>query len=139
MQIGLAEWLAKLAKLKTDKEKINALKMNDSLPLRIILSGAFDPAVKWLLPKEDPPYKVNDLVDQERVLIKECEKLRYYIEGFYPGLNQTKRESMFIDMLERVSVEDSILLLAIKNKKLPYKGITLAHVKEAFPGMIQGA
>jgi hypothetical protein len=136
MQIGLCEFLAKVAKLKKTQEKIDAIKANDSIQLRIILQGAFDPNVVCLLPEGEPPYKPNDLVDQEHVLIRECEKLRYYIKGFYDNLPQAKRESMFVELLERVAPEDAKLLCAIKDKKLPFNGITINHVKEGLPGLI---
>lgn len=136
MQIGLYEFLLKVSKLKKTQEKIDALKANDSLPLRIILQGAFDPNVVWLLPEGEPPYKPNDLVDQEHVLIKDCEKLKYFIKGFYDNLNQTKRETMFVELLERVAPDDAKLLCAIKDKKMPFLGITLQHVKEGLPGLI---
>lgn len=137
MQVGLYEFLLKVSKLKKTQEKIDALKANDSLPLRIILQGAFDPKVEWLLPEGVPPYKPNDLVDQEHVLIKDIEKLRYYIKGFYDNLNQTKRETMFVELLERVAPDDAKLLCAIKDKKMPFLGITIQHVKEGLPGLIE--
>ena len=136
MQIGLYEFLFKVSKLKKTQEKVDALKANDSLPLRVILQGAFDPSVVWLLPEGEPPYKPNELVDQEHILIKEIEKLRYYIKGFYDNLNQAKRESMFVELLERVAPDDAKLLCAIKDKKMPFPGITLQHVKEGLPGLL---
>ena len=136
MQIGLYEFLFKVSKLKKTQEKIDAIKFNDSLPLRIILQGAFDPSVEWLLPEGEPPYRPNDLVDQEHVLIKEIEKLRYFIKGFHDNLNQTKREQMFVELLERVAPDDAKLLVAIKDKKMPFPGITIQHVKEGLPGLI---
>lgn len=136
MQVGLYEFLLKVSKLKKTQEKVDALKANDSLPLRIILQAAFDPKVEWLLPEGIPPYKPNDLVDQEHILIKDIEKLRYYIKGFYDNLNQTKRETMFVELLERVAPDDAKLLCAIKDKKMPFLGITLQHVKEGLPGLI---
>lgn len=136
MVIGMSEFLQKVAKLKKTQEKIDAIRHNDSIQLRIILQGAFDPSVVWLLPPGEPPYKPNELVDQQHVLLKECEKLRYFIKGFYDNLNQTKRESMFVELLERVDPEDAKLLCAIKDKKMPFPGITLQHVKEGLPGLI---
>jgi len=137
MQVGLYEFLEKVSKLKRTQEKVDALKHNDSLPLRIIIQGAFDPSVEWLLPPGTPPYKPNELVDQQHILVKECEKLRYYIKGFHDNLNQNKREAMFIELLERVDPDDAKLLCAIKDKKMPFNGITINHVREAFPGMIK--
>ena len=46
------EWIGK--KRKT-QEKIDALRENDSLAVRIILQGAFDPKVEWALPPGEDP------------------------------------------------------------------------------------
>lgn len=136
MQVGLCEFLLKVSKLKRTQEKIDALRANDSLPLRVILQGAFDPSVEWMLPEGEPPYRPNELVDQQHVLIRDIEKLRYFVKGFYDNLAQPKRESMFVELLERVDPEDAKLLVAIKDKKLPFNGITLQHVTEGLPGLI---
>ena len=135
MQVGIAEFLEKVGKLKRTQEKIDAIKHNDSLVIRIILQAAYGPSVIWLLPPGVPPYKPNEIHDQENVLIRECEKLRYYIKGFHDELSQNKRESMFVQLLERVTPADAEMLCAIKDKK-PIKGITLQHVLEALPGLI---
>lgn len=137
MQVSVAEFLEKVGKLRRTQEKVDALKANDSYVLRVVLQGAFDPAVKWLLPEGEPPYKPNDLTDQEHVLINEARKILYFVEGFYDDLPTTKREQMFIELLERVDPKDAKLLCAIKEKKLPFNGITIHHVKDAFPGMIK--
>ena len=97
-----------------------------------LLSGRFCS----LIPPGEPPYTPNDLVDQQHVLIKDIEKLRYFIKGFYDNLNQTKREQMFVELLERVAPDDAKLLVAIKDKKMPSPGITIQHVKEGLPGLI---
>lgn len=136
MQIGMAEFLEKVSKLKKREEKVEALKFNDSYPLKTILQAAFDPRIKFLLPEGDPPYRVNDMPDQEPVLLKECRKLIYFVEGAHPGLKQLKREQMFVELLENVTPADAKLLCAVKDKKLPYKGITEDMVREAFPGLL---
>src|SRR6478736_9978463 len=100
MQVSLSEFLKKVSVLKTKKEKVEALKANDTLPLRIILQGAFDPNVEWLLPPGEPPYKPNENVDQEHILVSRCMKLRYFVRGFFDDLKQTKREALFVEMLE---------------------------------------
>ena len=136
-RIGVAEFFEKVSKLKKKEEKVAALKHNDSFVIRTILQGAFDPRVKWALPEGTPPYKVNDLVDQENVLIRECRRLVHFIEGGNPGLKQMRRETLFVELLESVAPKDAELLCAIKDKKFPYKGITVDVVKEAFPGLIK--
>lgn len=135
MVIGVAEFLEKVGKLKRTQEKVDAIRANDSLVLRILLQAGYDPSVQWALPEGTPPYKPNDLVDQEHVLIKDCEKLRYFIKGFHDNLPQLKRETMFVEFLERVAPKDAEMLCLFKDKK-PMKGITIQHVTEALPGLI---
>ena len=108
MQVSVAEFLEKVGKLKKTQEKVNALKANDSYILRVVLQGAFDPTVKWMLPEGEPPYKPNDLEDQEHILINEAKKILYFVEGFHDNLTSTKREQMFIELL----VVQNILLKA---------------------------
>jgi hypothetical protein len=135
MVIGVAEFLENVSKLKTKAEKVEALRHNDSTVLRMVLQGAFDPNVKWLLPPGNPPYKPNELTDQEHMFIREHRKIPYFIEGFYPNLKQIKREAMFIEMLESISPKDAAMLCAVKDKKLPFKGINADIVTEAFPDL----
>lgn len=136
MQIGVAEFLEKVGKLRHTQAKVDALKANDSYILRVVLQGAFDPKVEWVLPPGKPPYSPNKLEDQEHVLINEARKISYFVKGFYDNLPQSKKEMMFIELLEIVSPKDAELLCAIKEKKLPFNGITINHVKEALPGLI---
>jgi hypothetical protein len=135
MQIGVAEFLDKVSKLRKTQEKIDAIKANDSPVLRMILQGCYDPNVVWDLPPGNPPYKPSDLVDQEHILIHESRKIPYFIKGFREDIPRAKKETMWIELLESVSPKDAELLCAIKEKK-PLKGITTQHVTEGLPGLI---
>jgi hypothetical protein len=135
-RIGVAEFLENVSKFKSKEDKVRVLRENDHFVIKTILQGAFDSRVKWLLPEGTPPYKPNDLVDQENVLIHDARKLVHFIEGGNPSLKQNKREFMFVEMLETVTPADAKLLCAIKEKKLPWKGITAEIVNEAYPGLI---
>ena len=135
-RIGVAEFLENVSKFKKREEKVKTLRENDHFAIKTILQGAFDPRVKWLLPEGDPPYTPSVLVDQENVLIHDVRKLVHFIEGGNPNLKQLKRESMFVEMLETIAPADAKLLCAVKEKKLPWKGITADIVAEAYPGLI---
>jgi hypothetical protein len=63
--------------------------------------------------------------------------VQYFVEGFHPNLAKNKREMMFVEFLEKLAPKDAELLINAKDKK-PVKGITIQHIKEAFPGLIQG-
>jgi|688.fasta_scaffold17020_22 hypothetical protein len=135
--LGMYEFLLKVSKLKKTQEKVDNLAGNDTFALRTILQGVFDPTVKFALPEGEPPYRPNEIVDQQHILHREADKIRYFVEGFYPNLNQSKREMMFVEFLERLDPDDAKLILAMKDKKMPFPGITIQHVKEALPGLIQ--
>ena len=136
MRVGVSEFLEKVSKLKKKEERVAALKHNDSFIIRTILQGAYDPRIKWMLPEGIPPYKPSDLPDQENVLIREGRRLVHFVEGGNPGLKQLRRETLFVELLESVAPQDAILLCSMKDKKLPYKGITEDIVREAFPGLL---
>lgn len=137
MKIGVAEILKKASEMKDEAARIQWLRQNNNVVLETVLRGAFDPTIKWLLPEGEPPYKPNDLVDQQHRMYSEVRKMYLFIEGGNPNLKQLRRESLFIELLETVDPEDAKLLLAIKDKKLPYPNITPELIRKAFPGILQ--
>lgn len=137
MKLGVAEILKRASLIKDENERIHWLRQNHSRPLEMVLLGAFDPKIKWLLPEGVPPYKPNDLVDQQHIFYSESRKLYLFIEGGNPNLKQLRRETLFIEMLEAIDPEDAKLLLAIKEKHLPYPGVTPDLVRKAFPGLLK--
>jgi len=138
MKLGLAEILKKASEFDKKQEKIEWLYRMDSPALRALLKYAYDPKVKFLLPEGAPPYKVNDLPDLQSVFYSELRKLYLFIEGGNPNLKQVRREYLFVQMLENLDKQDAELLLAVKDKKIPYKGITKKFVEEVYPGLLEG-
>jgi hypothetical protein len=137
MKLSVSEILKQAAAITDENQRIQWLRQNNSVALESVLRGAFDPTIKWLLPEGNPPYKPNDLVDQQHKFYAEARKLYLFIEGGNPNLKQLRRESLFIEFLEAVDPEDAKLLLAIKEKTLPYPGVTPDVVRKAFPGILQ--
>ena len=137
MQLGISEILEKVSKLNKKADRIAELqKHRGNSTLLTILQGAFDPRIEWLLPEGVPPFKKNDLVDQEGTLYTETRKLYLFIKGGNDNLKQIRREAIFIQLLESLAPADADLLCAVKDKKIPYKGITSAIIREAFPGLL---
>mgnify|MGYP001249216934 CR=1 FL=1 len=132
----MSEILTKVNNAKDKFKKIQILKENDSVPLRQIIKGAFDPNVKWVLPEGKPPYTANDAPagTEHTVLRTESKLLWHFIEGADQATSQTKKETMFIQLLEGLHADEAELLVNVKDKKLNkvYKGLTDAVVKEAF-------
>jgi len=132
----LHEILIKVNNAKDKSKKIDVLRENDSVPLRQILKGAFDPKIKWDLPEGTPPYKENDAPagTEHTTLHTESRRLWHFVEGADKKLSKSKKEIMFIQMLEGLHADDAKLLIAVKEKELNkmYKGLTDAVVKDAF-------
>jgi hypothetical protein len=123
-------------KLKTKEERIDCLRQNDSEPMRIILKYALDPNIEWLLPEGDPPYKPETEDGLESRLYSQARTLYLFVKGGNDNLLQLRREYLFVNLLETIHPEDAKLLLAVKDKKLPYKNINAKLIKEVYPGLL---
>ena len=132
----LHEILVKVNNAKDKAKKIEVLRENDSVPLRQVLKGAFDPKIKWDLPEGTPPYKENDAPagTEHTTLHQEARRLWHFVKGADEKLSKTRKEVMFIQMLEGLQADEAELLVNVKEKSLNkvYKGLTDAVVKEAF-------
>lgn len=133
MQKTLYDMLKDIDNLPTQKEKIGALSNHSHKSvLSNIINLALNPKINWILPEGDPPYKPCEF-DSEGRFLSEIRRLYLFIEGGNTNLNQTKREQLFIDILESIDPNDAKLLLAMKDKKLPFKTINKTVIKKAFP------
>ena len=134
--ILMHEIATKVNNAKDKPRKLKVLQDNDSVALRQVLKGAFDPNIEWLLPKGDVPYTPNDapLGTEHTVLSQEAKRLYLFTKGGDNTLSQNKREMTFVQMLEGLSAEEAEFLVAVVNKKVnnKYKGFTANLVKEAF-------
>lgn len=136
MKLGISEILKKASEIKKKSDRIEFLRKNDSVPLRTVLKYAYDPMIKFLLPEGEPPFKKSDSFESQGMLYSEARKLYLFIDGGNPNLTTAKRQSLFINLLESIDPEDAKLVVAVKDKTIPYKGITEKLVKEAFPGLL---
>lgn len=123
------------SKLPNDEEKIKCLRANENPAILTVLKFAYDPNIKWLLPEGDAPYNPSKESGTESYLYSDARKLYLFIEGGNPNLTQLRREALFIDFLQNIHPEDAKLIVAIKDKTLPYKGLSSKLVLKAFPGL----
>ncbi len=132
----LHEILTKVNNAKDKPAKIAVLKKNDSVPLRQVLKGAFDPNIKWALPTGTPPYMANEAPKgtEHTLLENEAKRLWHFVEGADAETTKTQKETMYIQILEGLHKEEAEVLLNMKDKKLNkvYKGLSESVVKEAF-------
>jgi len=130
------EVLSKLGKIKTKKDKVTYLKEHNTDSLRMIIKASFDPKIRWLLPVGEVPYTMNEAPEgtEHSDLSYEARKLYHYIEGGNNSLQQSRREMMFVQLLESLHPDEADLLVAAKDKILhqKYKGLSKNVVMEAF-------
>ena len=132
----MSEIAMKVNNAKDKPRKLKVLRDHDSVPLRQVLKGAFHPDIKWAIPKGEVPYTVNDapVGTEHTVLGQEAKRLYLFVEGGDNTIKQSKKELLFIQMLEGLCAEEAEFLVAVVNKKIntKYKGFTANLVKEAF-------
>lgn len=132
-----SEIATKINNAKDKPRKLKILKEHDSVPLRQVCKGAFDPNIEWLLPLgDDVPYTTNDapIGTDHTLLSQEAKRLYLFTKGGDSTLSSTKRETLFIQMLEGLCAEEADFLITVVNKKVnnKYKGFTANLVKDAF-------
>ena len=132
----MSEIAMKVNNAKDKPRKLKVLKEHDSVPLRQVLKGAFDPKIEWVLPPGDVPYTANDapIGTEHTLLHMEAKRLYLFTKGGDGSLTSKKRETIFIQMLEGLCAEEAEFLVSVVNKRVnnDYKGFTANLVKEAF-------
>ena len=131
-----SEIATKINNAKDKPRKLKVLQEHDSVALRQVLKGAFHPDIEWLLPPGDVPYTANPapLGTEHTVLSQEAKRLYLFTKGGDDTISNTKRETLFIQMLEGLCAEEAEFLVAVVNQKVnnKYKGFTANLVKDAF-------
>ena len=117
------------------------MKQYNTNALRAILIANFDDSIVSELPPGEVPYTPNDAPEgtEHSVLEKEYRKLYLFFRGGSTTLKQSRREELFIQMLEGLTAGEAEVLILVKDKKLGKRWkITKAVVSEAFPSIQWG-
>lgn len=136
MKLLISEVLQKVSNAKTKAAKIKLLQQHSTPALRSLMIVNYDESVVSLLPDGDVPYEPNDAPagTEHTVLEHEYRKLYLFFKGGSSSLKQSKRESLFVQMLEGLEKSEAAALVLAKDKNLQKKyKITKACVEEAFP------
>ena len=140
------EIFTKVINAKDNPKKIKVLQAYRTEALEMVLKGAFDPKITWLIPEGDTPYLPNEAPDgtEHTILEREAHKLHNFVQlertppdgpiVGNPNINTMKREMMFVQMLEGLSAGEAKVLCLAKERTLSkeYKGLTARMVQEAF-------
>jgi len=131
--------LEAVAKAKNKKERLEILQSNVSGALLGILRGSFDESLEFALPEGEPPYTPFDFKDDSKPIPLESYLPQFpkFIKRQGKQVPTHLREGTFIKVLQSIHPEDAKLMLAMKDKNLKVKGLTLKVVKDAFPDLIK--
>ena len=136
-EFNILETLELVGKAKTREEKRQVLIDRDNFATKALLQLNYHPDVKWYLPSGAPPYTPGQVADSTpNSLHFEVKKLDYYVDPSPHDLPQLRRESMFVELLERVDPNDAKLILAVKDRKLSYKGLSYKLVRDTWPDLL---
>lgn len=113
--------------LEEVNKNVNLLKnYTDNIALKLLFQYAFIPEKKFVLPEGTPPFKPDTapLGMSPGNFIQEIR--RWYIFTKERELVKSRRESLFIQLLESLHPSEAKLLIAIKDQNLTslYKNLT---------------
>ena len=101
--------------------------------VKSVLQWAFSDNIISKLPEGKTPYNVNDAPASdltESALRFEFRKFKYFVTNEVP---QTRRETMWIELLESIPAKEAELMDLVKDKVWPFKNITKEIAQKAFP------
>ena len=136
-EFSIQETFELVGKAQTREEKRQLLKDRENFATKALLQLNFHPDAKWVFPPGAPPYTPSQIADSTpNSLHFEVKKLNYYTDPSPHDLPLMRRESMFIQLLERLDPKDAEILLAIKDQKLSYRGLTYKLVRDTWPDIL---
>ena len=137
----VSEILDAASKARSKAKKVEILQEFDSPALRAVLIWNFDESARSMLPDGDVPYSPNEApkgTDHNR-LTSEYKNLYHFVKGGNDSLAPLRRESMFIQLLERLHAEEAEVICLVKDKNLTNKyKLSRDVVAEAFPDIAWG-
>jgi len=140
MKLLMHEVLQKVSNAKTKAQKVKLLEGFNTPALRAILIANFDESVISMLPDGDVPYKKNEAPEdtEHTKLAHEYRKLYLFFKGG-ANISQTRRETLFIQLLEGLHQGEAEVLCLVKDKKIGKRWkITRQCVEQAFPSIQWG-
>jgi hypothetical protein len=135
------EILELVSKQRTINKKVEILKEYRNDALTAVLIWNFDDSVISLLPQGEVPFERNEVPvgTDHTSLRKEWKNMYHFVKGGNDSLSKTRRETMFIQMLEGLHPEEADLICLTKDKDLTSKyKITKQVVEQAFPDIRWG-
>ena len=135
------EILDLVSKSRSKAKKVELLQEYRNDALVSLLIWNFDDTVFSALPDGEVPYKPNDApAGTEHTSLRQEQRHFYnFVRGGNDSLSKTRRETIFLQILETLHPDEADLLCLVKDKRLSSKyNITQAIVSEAYPDIEWG-
>jgi len=136
-----SEILEEISKTRVRQKKVELLRQYRNDALVSLLIWNFDESVISMLPEGAVPYKPNEAPKgTEHTSLRSEQKSFYnFVKGGNDSLSKTRRETIFIQILEGLHPEEADLLILVKDKRLTDKyNINLSLIEEAYPDIKWG-
>jgi hypothetical protein len=130
-----------VSKQRSKAKKVEVLKEQRCDALTALLIWNFDDSVISLLPEGVVPYEKNEVPvgTDHTSLRKEWRNLYHFVKGGNDSLSKTRRESMFIQILEGLHPHEADILCLVKDKALASRfKISRDVVEQAYPDIQWG-
>jgi len=130
-----------VSKQRSKAKKVEVLKEQRCDALTALLIWNFDDSVISLLPEGEVPYEKNEVPvgTDHTSLRKEWRNLYHFVKGGNDSLSKTRRESMFIQILEGLHPHEADILCLVKDKALASRfKISRDVVEQAYPDIQWG-
>lgn len=135
------EILAEANKAKTDADKVRILQENNSLALRCVLKGVFNPKCQFVI-KEPVPFKRHSPPPGlgKTTIDYEVKSIYLFEEGnprVSPNVSLERKKALLAQILEYLEGPEADVFMGMILKKLPrdYE-VSYDVVKTAFPRLV---
>lgn len=135
MSEAVFEILDRVSQLDNDDQKVYELQKASNKWFIELIKSCVNPNIKWDLPEGPAPFTPAPDVYTHNVLWAEIRRLYIFYENGPLKNNPSRREVLFIQLLEAIHPRDAALLQEIKDKKWPYENISMDVIDRAFPGI----
>jgi len=131
------EILTEVANAPTEDDKINILKFNSSLPLQMVIQGAFHPGIQWVI-NEPPKYRASSAPAGLGYQTISSSHTKFYLwrkdnPDVSPNVTQERKEILLIQLLESMEEHEAETTVNMMLKDLKVPGLTYSVAKKAFP------
>lgn len=128
--------LQEISSNRSRKKKIELLHQYKCVALMALCDYAFNPKLKWLLPEGNPEFNLTKELPQNTwARLQQFYKKIQYLLDIPPHnkMHQMKREQIYVNLLESIHPDDTKVVMALKDRKLPFDNLTKELIEEAYP------